>query len=181
MSQGGIFGTGGSDGTEAPSHWATANRVYIKYCTSDLWSGDAPASKESYDFAFRGSRVVPAVIASLVRSGALGGVAGQRMLFGGCSAGAIGALNNIETVASLLPASVELQGFFDGAALLDIEPRGWDWSPDLESLQLLMANMSAFTAPVFPEYCDTLFPGEVWKCWFGQARARAAYGHPLGF
>jgi hypothetical protein len=31
LAQGGIFGT------EGASPWGTAHRVYIKYCTSDLW------------------------------------------------------------------------------------------------------------------------------------------------
>jgi hypothetical protein len=31
LAQGGIFATDGS------SPWGAANRVYIKYCTSDLW------------------------------------------------------------------------------------------------------------------------------------------------
>jgi hypothetical protein len=64
----------------------------------------------------------------------------------------------------MLPDTVQLQGFFDGAALLDIQPRGWDWSPDLETLQNLMAEMLAISKPVFPSYCSTLFPGNEWKC-----------------
>ena len=64
----------------------------------------------------------------------------------------------------MLPDTVQLQGFFDGAALLDIQPRGWDWSPDLETLQSLMAEMLSISKPVFPSYCSTLFPGNEWKC-----------------
>ena len=128
------------------------------------------ASRATWGFSFRGSRVVPAVMTSLMQRGLLGGVPGQRMLFGGCSAGAIGAMANIEAVAAMLPASVQLRGFFDGAALLDIHPRGWAWSADLEPLQLLMANMSAFTDPAFPSYCAARFPGETYKCWLGQYR-----------
>ena len=69
-----------------------------------------------------------------------------------------------------MPGNVQTWGFLDGAALLDIQPKGWKWSPELEPLQTLMANMSAFTVPQFPAYCATLFPGEEYKCWLGQYR-----------
>jgi hypothetical protein len=142
--------------------------VYVKYCSSDIWSGDAPATNASFGLAFRGSRIVTAVITSLMEQQGMGSAPGTRLLFGGCSAGAIGAMNNIEAVAALLPPSVQLWGFFDGAALLDIQPRGWSWSRDLETLQSLMANMTSFIQPVFPPYCLTLFPGAEWKCLIGQ-------------
>ena len=159
FAQGGIFAT---DGTSA---WGTANRVYIKYCTSDLWSGDAPASDATFNFTFRGSRVPTAVVQSLMQTQGLGKTPGARLLFGGCSAGAIGAMNNWERIAQLVESKgVQTWGFLDGAGLLDIKPRGWTWSPLLEPLQSLMANMTSFTQPVFQPYCSTLFPGNEWKC-----------------
>ena len=103
----------------------------------------------------------------LMQRHGLGSKQGTRLLFGGCSAGAIGAMNNLESVASTMPGNVQTWGFLDGAALLDIQPRGWKWDPELEPLQELMANMSAFTVPQFPSYCATLFPGEEYKCWLG--------------
>ena len=184
FAQGGIFAT---DGTSA---WGNANRVYVKcvhfsglpvppgadtlrdrYCTSDLWSGDAPASESTFNFSFRGSRVPTAVVQSLMQTHGLGGAPGSRLLFGGCSAGAIGAMNNLERVAALVASKgVQTWGFLDGAGLLDIQPRGWTWSPLLETLQSLMANMTAFSQPVFQPYCSTSFPGEEYKCLLGAQR-----------
>jgi hypothetical protein len=164
FAQGGIFATDGS------SPWGTANRVYVKYCSSDLWSGDVGASAATFGYEFRGSRIVAAVMQDLMQRHGLGSKQGTRLLFGGCSAGAIGAMNNLEAVASAMPGNVQTWGFLDGAALLDIQPQGWKWTPELEPLQSLMANMSAFTVPQFPAYCATLFPGEEWKCWLGQYR-----------
>ena len=162
FAQGGIFAT---DGTSA---WGTANRIYVKYCTSDLWSGDAPASDATYNFTFRGSRIPTAVVQSLMQTQGLGNTPGARLLFGGCSAGAIGAMNNLERIAQLVESKgVQTWGFLDGAGLLDIKPRGWTWSPLLESLQTLMANMTSFTQPVFQPYCSTLFPDNEWKCLIG--------------
>ena len=139
-----------------------------RYCTSDLWSGDAPASDATFNFTFRGSRIPTAVVQSLMQTQGLGNTPGARLLFGGCSAGAIGAMNNLERIAQLVESKgVQTWGFLDGAGLLDIKPRGWTWSPLLESLQSLMANMTTFTQPVFQPYCSTLFPDNEWKCLIG--------------
>jgi hypothetical protein len=138
--------------------------------SSDFWSGDAAASNATFGFQFRGSRIVAAVIADLVANQSMGATPGQRLLFGGCSAGAIGAMNNIEAVLALLPAGLEYANLLDGAALLDIQPAGWSWSPQLETLQSLMAQLAAFSAPVFPAYCAALFPGAEYQCLLGQHR-----------
>ena len=53
----GIFGT-----DPATNPFASANKVFVKYCSSDSWFGDAPASDATYGFAFRGARIVAAVL-----------------------------------------------------------------------------------------------------------------------
>ena len=164
FAQGGIFATDGS------SPWGTANRIYVKYCSSDLWSGDVGPSNATFGLSFRGSHIVAAVITDLMNSKGMGKQAGTRLMFGGCSAGAIGAMNSLEAVAKMVPDTVQTVGFLDGAALLNIEPRGWRWSSYLEPLPELMANMSVISESVFAPYCATLFPGEEWKCFIGQAR-----------
>jgi hypothetical protein len=135
-----------------------------------MWSGTADASADTFGFWFHGSHVVSAVIDSLINDKGMGSVPGTRLLFGGCSAGAIGAMNNLEAVAAMVPPTVEVRGFLDGAGLLDIAPRGWKWSPWLESLQSLMKNMTEFTQPVFAPYCAENFPGNEWRCLIGQYR-----------
>ena len=75
---------------------------------SDLWMGDSPASNSTFGYAFRGRRIVAAVIQSLMAD--KGMVAGHRMLFGGCSAGAIGAMINLDSVAAIAgQAGVEVR------------------------------------------------------------------------
>ena len=66
-----------------------------RYCSSDIWSGDAPASNNTFGYTFRGSRIVAAVMNGLMAKQGLGSKPGTRLLFGGCSAGAIGAMNNL--------------------------------------------------------------------------------------
>ena len=70
----------------------------------------------------------------------------------------------------MMPSTVQTWGFLDGAGLLDIQPRGWNWRHELETLQSLMSSMLGFTQPVFPAYCAQLFPGELYKCLIGQYR-----------
>ncbi len=162
MAQGGIFATDGS------SPWGTANRVYVPYCSSDFHSGDVGKSDQTFGFAFRGARIIAAVITDLLNKQGL--AAGDELLFGGCSAGAIGAMNNMDAVAAQLPPGITMKGFLDAAALLDIQPTGWSWSNELIPLQTLIQEVTSFIAPVFPSYCQTEFPGEEWKCLIGQYR-----------
>jgi hypothetical protein len=150
-----------------------------RYCTSDFWSGDAAASNATFGFNFRGSRVVSAVITDLLANKGMGATPGQRLLFGGCSAGAIGAMNNIDAVQALLPVGLDYRNLLDGAALLDIQPAGWPWSSDLETLQMLMADLASFSEPQFPAYCTTYFPGEEWKCLIGACCAGNSLQRPL--
>ena len=86
IAQGGIFS---DDPSESP--FATANLVYVKYCSSDLWLGSVSASPATYNFNFRGFDIIMAVIQSLISDQGMG--SGDKLLFGGCSAGAIGAMN----------------------------------------------------------------------------------------
>ena len=44
---------------------ADANKVYIPYCSSDAWMGDRAASSETFDWHFRGQKVVEGVLHTL--------------------------------------------------------------------------------------------------------------------
>jgi len=120
---------------------ADANKVYVPYCTSDAHVGDASA----FGMEFRGAAVVRAVLRDLVMTRGLGGQGADappaRLLFGGLSAGARGAMVHLDSVQSMLPLveaarlraaasaaappgvqRVEVRGFLDSAAWLDLEP-----------------------------------------------------------
>ena len=84
MTQGGIFDT------DPGNPWAEANKVYIYYCSSDAWFGDVGASGATYGYAFRGRRNIAATISDLVATKGL--TSSADVLFGGCSAGARGAM-----------------------------------------------------------------------------------------
>ena len=155
MAQGGIFATDGS------SQWGTANRAFLKYCTSDFHSGDVGASDATFGFAFRGSRVVAAAVTKLLSMGME--APGSNFLFAGCSAGAIGAMNNIEAVHAQMPAGVTMKVLLDAAGLLDLTATGWEWSDRLTPLTSIMAANVALAQSVIPASCAAHFPGEAWK------------------
>lgn len=103
------------------------------------------ASSATWGYAFRGARIIAAVITDLLSSG-MG--AGSELLWAGCSAGAIGAMQNMEAVHDLVePAGVQMKSLLDAAALLNIQPAGWPWSSSLVPLQTLMGEVVALVKP----------------------------------
>ncbi len=81
-------------------------------------------------------------------------------------------MNNIDAVATqVAPSGIQVQGFLDAAALVDIAPTGWPWSPDLIPLQTLMQTMVEAVGSTFEPACSQAFPGaESYKCLIGQYR-----------
>lgn len=136
----------------------------------------------------------------------------------------------------MMPETVAVKGFLDGAGLLNIPAAAWTWSPLLETLPYLSAppppccerflaflcchpstyalfallarhahdsrraspdglisagwrrlltntggaslcpsavsEMLAVVSPQFPQYCQQLYPGELYKCLLGEYRCR---------
>jgi len=90
QSLGGIF-----DDDPRRNPLARAHKVYVGYCSSDAWSGNIGAADVSFGFNFRGQRNIAATIATLQAQAGLGASGNTRVLFGGCSAGARGAMFNL--------------------------------------------------------------------------------------
>lgn len=175
MAQGGIFSNVASE-----SPFYNANLIWVKYCSSDLWNGDANKSSATFGFYFKGSQIIQATIQDLIKTHGMGAqpgaaqpaapvhsrlppckartplsrfagqltdvacsvTSGQRLVFGGCSAGGIGAMNALDSVAAMVPPGLEVQGLLDAAALLNVNPQdnGWQWGPLLEPLQARGSN-----------------------------------------
>jgi hypothetical protein len=76
-----------------------------RYCSSDFWSGDVAASDATFGYAFRGARIVAATITDLLENKGMGAQPDAQLLFGGCSAGAIGAMNNVRGPAVMAAAA----------------------------------------------------------------------------
>ena len=129
------------DGSQNP--WAAAQMVYVAYCSSDAWFGDA----EAFGLQFRGQAILAAVLADLQAQRGLG--AGGQMLFGGCSAGA--------------------RGVIDSGLWVDAEPAD---PSTTESLMMQTQQVYAFAnaGALIPAACAAAYPGAEWSCLFGQYR-----------
>ena len=167
MTQGGIF-----DSQDA--RLADANLVYLRYCSSDAYIGDlaAGASPVYPSFAFRGKAIVDATFGTLVSDYGFGAVKGSRLLWGGCSAGARGALfNYARIVSTILPGlgltqNVTVGALFDSAFWVDIAPFG-AVTTDFEEQTKAVISMSGGAATLDPA-CLAAYPKDTWKCAFGE-------------
>lgn len=152
------------------AHLAAMNVAFVKYCTSDAHSGSTSTSPLGYPF--RGHDVLTAVFAHLVAARGLGGAPGTRVLFGGASAGARGALFNLDRVAALLPTLVaapgnvqRVGGLLDSAFWVVQQPLAPGVVPFMTQAAAVVAaaNASASEASA----CVAAYPGELWKCLYG--------------
>ena len=158
---------GGVFSRSALNPWADAHKVDLSYCSSDAWVGDVAASPATYGYAFRGQRIIEATLADVALNRGLGSTA--QVLFGGCSAGARGALFNLDYVAQYLPAGATVKGLLDSALWLDLSP------PDTAEVTLQTQTQGVFAlvnpAARIPAACAAAYPGaEGWKCLYGVYR-----------
>lgn len=163
MTEGGIFSTDSS-----ASSFSGVNKVYVKYCTSDGWIGDAAASDMTWGYQFRGQRVVRSALNDLIQKGLI--ISKSTVMFGGGSAGARGMMNNVDFLVDLLPNMATVHGaFLDSCFTIDIDP----YDPAFVGFRyetqeiFLRYNVTA----IIPDDCATAYPGdEMWKCNMGQYR-----------
>jgi hypothetical protein len=158
---------GGVFSKSALNPWADANKVYLSYCSSDAWVGDVAATPATFGFAFRGQRIIEATLADLALNRGLDG--SSQVLFGGCSAGARGAMFNLDYVQAYLPAGATVRGLLDSALWLDLTP------PDTAEVTLQAQAQGVFTlvnpTARIPATCAAAYPGsEGWKCLMGVYR-----------
>ena len=110
MALSGIF-----DPAPTRSPLAGANLVQIQYCSSDAWVGDISAedalemnatqnAAHTLGWAFKGQRIVAAVLDILADEFGFGALPGTDLLFGGCSAGARGAMFTLDYVHEMVRA-----------------------------------------------------------------------------
>jgi len=138
-----------------------ANKVYVPYCTSDAYMGDGFFDR----WHFRGARVVRAVLKDLQKRG-LG--PGSRLVFGGGSAGARGAMVLLDEVKAQLPGVV-VHGFLDSPYFIDIPSLAANFSGFQRQCADVLFNFNA--SSVVPETCSALYQREdAWRCLFGQYR-----------
>lgn len=112
----GIF----DDDPALSSFWG-ANKVFVAYCTSDGWIGDATPSEDTWGYSFRGQRVIRSALQDLITKLLITNQ--SEILFAGGSAGARGMMNNIDSLLSLLPAEAHVIGaFLDSPYYIEVDP-----------------------------------------------------------
>merc|ERR1712166_711420 len=163
----GIFNATGveSTGSVYEDRLQNANKVFVRYCTSDAHMGNA----ENWDRQFRGAEVVQAVLTDLVANKGLGS-SKAFMLFGGGSAGSRGAMVHLDYVPSMLgtaASQVEVVGFMDSPLYLDIADSSGYYYFGNESSAVFDAQNISHTGTA----CAATYTGtDSWKCIFGQYR-----------
>eukprot|EP01065_Artemidia_motanka_P047358 TRINITY_DN740_c0_g1_i1.p1 TRINITY_DN740_c0_g1~~TRINITY_DN740_c0_g1_i1.p1 ORF type:complete len:389 (+),score=61.45 TRINITY_DN740_c0_g1_i1:57-1223(+) len=150
-----------------------ANKVYVRYCTSDAHMGNRGASSATAGWHFRGQAMVQATLAELVRVHGLGSSSGHQVVFGGGSAGGRGAMVHLDYVAQMAgpaaAANMDVVGFLDSPLWLDIAPMPGVSFPGFRAVTQKVhawANVSHFGTN-----CSARYQGsDQWKCMFGQYR-----------
>jgi O-palmitoleoyl-L-serine hydrolase len=150
-----------------------ANLVFVPYCTSDAHIGasDAPFS---FPFRVRGRAVVDATFSSLVSLHGLGAAAGTQLLFTGCSAGARGALFNMDHVLNyvrgLIPAPSNVArygGLLDSAFWVDLAPLDPSATPFPAQARAVYTAFNV-SAGILSAACTAAYPSAPWKCLVGE-------------
>jgi hypothetical protein len=139
--------------------------------------GDVGASNETFGYAFRGRRIIKAAITQMVQQHGMGTVAPgvttpPRLLFGGCSAGARGAMANLDFVSEILTSlnvSMEVAGLLDSGIWLDVIPAVPN-TPSLADEAQAAAELFNASAIYGEECAAAMPPGEEWRCIMGQYR-----------
>lgn len=129
--------------------------------------GDVGASPATFGMNFRGQRIISATLTSISESKGL--TSGADVIFGGCSAGARGAMVTLDNVASMLPTGVRVRGLLDSGLWLDETPLDPTAQLSLQE-QTQMAQQLYVAQSVIPAGCASAYPGEEWHCIYGQYR-----------
>ena len=152
---------------------AEANLVYVPYCSSDAFVGDA-APTAAVPWHFRGQQIVEATFAELTHSHGLG-ASPATLLFGGGSAGARGGMAWLDKVPELVAETVQVVGFLDSPYVIDEGPMDSSgYAPDFAEQSRRVLAMTGAAAMIFGR-CADQHPGpdESWRCLYAEHRLPA--------
>ena len=150
----------------------SANKIFVKYCTSDGHMGNTTA----HGWRFRGASVIQKVLTELVEIHGLGSGANNRtdtLLFGGASAGGRGAMVHLDYVRQMVGTkaakNILVRGFLDSPLWMDlpsINPKFPGFNVTTAGV-FHLANVSHTDEKCIQQYSKT---NEGWKCLMGQYR-----------
>lgn len=148
-----------------------ANRVYIRYCSSDVFSG-ATDPYSGNPWYFRGRTILQSVLEDLsnpVLTPAPNLSAATTVILSGGSAGGIAVFPNLDWVADYLLTQfgvTEVYGLSDAGWLMDIPPYDSDLPRFEEQLQPAYAYWQV-TGNI-DVGCATANVSQEWRCYIGQ-------------
>jgi hypothetical protein len=124
------------------------NLVQVRYCSSDLWSGDTEGNEAlpTSDMArwhFRGRSIVEAVLEDLREHGLDDA---REVLLAGSSAGGVGVVHRADDVAARLPASARFLALADAGFFIDYP--SFDPATSLESTDVPTERQLELTSGV---------------------------------
>jgi hypothetical protein len=145
-----------------------ANKIFVKYCTSDGHMGDTTVN----GWNFRGARVIQNVLTELVEIHGLG----QRsikdtILFGGASAGGRGAMIHLDYVSKMLGSSIAkniiVRGFLDSPLWINLP----SINPSFPGFHVTCSDVfNRVNVTHTDEKCIRKYSNEPWKCIMGEYR-----------
>lgn len=149
----------------------TANKVFVRYCTSDAHMGHVNA----FGYKFRGQSVVESVLSDLVHEHGLGSdLARNRhlLLFGGASAGSRGAMVHLDYVSSMIgrvSGGVDVVGFLDSPLWLDYAPLDASFEGGFANQTKQVHNFA--NVRHLGEGCEAHYDeANQWRCLLGEYR-----------
>ncbi|EFX74213.1 hypothetical protein DAPPUDRAFT_57291, partial [Daphnia pulex] len=153
---------------EENPYWWNANHVYVPYCSSDSWSGSAPAGSASR-FAFMGSVIIQEVLRDLLSQGLLNA---SKLMLTGSSAGGTGVMLNLDRVTDFLRtqgSSAEVRGVTDSGWFLDNVPYAPADCQDPQRCAPTSAVQMGHTLwnGQVPLACKAQYASQPWRCYFG--------------
>ncbi len=110
---GGIFSTSAQENPD----FVNFTQVYIKYCSSDMYSGNGQQQVNGMQMQFRGNKIVTAILADLQDATVIPSPNlknATQVLVSGSSAGSYGAASNMDWIASQLPWA-KVKGVLDSS------------------------------------------------------------------
>ena len=138
--------------------FASANLVYARYCSSDAWMGNTFMWEEQ----FRGAPTIYALFQDLMTTMGLG--SGAQVLFGGCSAGARGAMVHLDNIVAWMAGfGIGVRGLLDSGLWVDVEPVSDSGMGGTLLNQAADVYGFANVSSVIPDDCAAAYPGEEYK------------------
>jgi len=147
--------------------------AYVRTCGNDAFLGDSSPQPGTnipgLSWYFRGKAIIEAVFADLRKRDNLGTNPEHRVLYGGCSSGARGALMSLDYVATNLVGNATTMGLLDSGVWLPLEPH----LPELVSFDAQTQSFLQFAnaSGLISTSCKSAYgEEEQWKCLRGASR-----------